>query len=376
MIRMARRNKAQRDLKTDVRLTPFDARTKGTFAELPALPREEPRKSTSAEMRANNYAKVGIGRRLGDVRNMVDMFDKDLEAMNKSKRGHPFEFSDTLIIWMLSIFTLFNSDYRLVSGFVDGLLTWTGHRAPSFSRFHERVRMLKNGELLPEDSPIRGKHKGVLAIKACGNVTDRVRRVGVDSSGINLSDTTYWRVNKWKQEKDVKGWLIVHALSDVDSGEILAYVISDESIGDSPMLKILIGVARDAGHRIDTVYADNAYAGDDNWIFLCQECGYRFVTSFKVNTAPTNNGCLARGEAARLWCDLPYDRWVKESGYGTRWKCECVFSDLKRLFPETVTARKQACIVNQIEARIDEFNGYKKVRAELIVVTGNGITIA
>ena len=374
--RMARRNKAQKNLKTDARLTPFDVKTKGTFAELPALPKEGPRKTTPEEMYANNHAKVELGRAIGNVSRMAEVFKSDLEDMNRGKRGRPFLFSDTLIIWMLSFFTVFNCDYRLVAGFTESLLRDKGVETPSFSRFHERVRMLKDGLLLPEDSPIRMKHKGVLAVKVCNNVTDRVRRVGIDSTGINLSDTTYWRVNKWHQEKNVKGWLILHALSDVDSGEILAYAVSDDSVRDSPMLRILVEEAKNAGHRFDTVYADNAYAGVENWKFLCQENKYRFVTAFSVSTSPTNNGCLARGEAARLWCSLPYDRWVEESGYGTRWKCECVFSDFKRLFPETVTARKQQHIVAQISSRVDEFNDYKMIRAGLMHTTGNGVTIA
>ena len=136
------------------------------------------------------------------------------------------------------------------------------------------VPYLHEGLLLPEDSPIHMKHKGVLAVKVCNNVTDRVRRAGIDSTGINLSDTTYWRVNKWHQEKNVNGWLILHALSDVDSGKILAYVVN---VGDSPILRILVEEVKNARHRIDTVYADNAYAGVENWKYLCQENKCRFV---------------------------------------------------------------------------------------------------
>ena len=208
------------------------------------------------------------------------------------------------------------------------------------------------------------------------NVSERPRRVGIDASGLALSSINRWRTKKWKTEVKDRGWLHLHVLSDVDTGEFIAFAITDESVGDAPILKYLVEEALKKGHRLEVVYADGAYCSDENWIYLCSEKKLRFVTSFKVNTAPTNNGCLARGEAARLWCSLPYDEWVKESGYGTRWKCECTFSDFKRLFPEVVTARSQIGMIRQVICRIDFHNMYKETRARIMGTTGNGIAVA
>ena len=138
---------------------------------------------------------------------------------------------------------------------------------------------------------------------------------------------------------------------------------------------MLVGQAEKEGHRFGTVYADGAYASNGNWIFLCRENGYRFVTSFRSDTVPANNGCVARGEAARLWCSLPYDEWVRISGYGTRWKCECVFSDLKRMLGEAVRARTKAGMIAEVEFKIRVFNGYKAVRAGIIGISGNGVAL-
>jgi hypothetical protein len=54
---MTRRNKAQRNLKTDARMTPYDVKVKGTFAEPPKKEKLPPRKTTSEEQRANNLAR-------------------------------------------------------------------------------------------------------------------------------------------------------------------------------------------------------------------------------------------------------------------------------------------------------------------------------
>lgn len=181
---------------------------------------------------------------------------------------------------------------------------------------------------------------------------------------------------KWQTSPKNRGWLVLHALCDVDTGEILAYAITDETVGDAPMLRVLVEAATEKGHVFDKLYADGAYSSDENWILLCRERKIGFVTSFKSNTRPTNNGSVARGEAARLWCSLTYDEWVKASGYGVRWKCECVFSDLKRLFPETITAMSNNGILRQLCSRIEVFNRYKITRAGIMGVTGNGVTVA
>ena len=51
-------------------------------------------------------------------------------------------------------------------------------------------------------------------------------------------------------------------------------------MGDAPLLRLLVSVATDGGHRFERVYADGAYCFNENWIYLCRDNGYDFVTSF------------------------------------------------------------------------------------------------
>lgn len=73
---------------------------------------------------------------------------------------------------------------------------------------------------------------------------------------------------------------------------------------------------------------------------------------------------------------MPYDEWVKASGYGRRWKCECVFSDFKRIFAENVSAITVKGILREITPLISGFIGYKKIRADMMKITGNGEVVA
>ncbi len=353
------------------RKTPRDLEVEGTFAQRPPAPPEPPRDPTPAEVRADNVSATEYGMMVFAMRNWVPIFKDELAAMNRGKVGRPYDFSDSLVVWIGRVMAMTGMTFRAAAGLAKSIMSIFGMASPSPSRLQERASAIAE-RFLAADAE---QDRGVFATVVCGNVSSRTRRVGIDSTGINLSDTSLWRMRKWKTGPKDKGWLKLHALADVDSGEIIAYAVTSERVGDSPMLRTLVDAAVARGHRFGTVYADGAYASNDNWIFLCRENRYRFVTSFTTATAPTKNGCEARGEAARLWCSLPYDEWKRVSGYGTRWKLECVFSDLKRIFGETVDARTVRGIVREMVSRIDAFNDYKGLRAGIMKVTGNGVAL-
>ena len=87
-----------------------------------------------------------------------------------------------------------------------------------------------------------------------------------------------------------------------------------------PLPRLLVGMAARGGHTVAKIYSDGACRRDSNRIYLPTENGYGFITSFKVNTRPVSNGCLARGLAAGFWCNTPYKVWTEATGYHFRWK--------------------------------------------------------
>lgn len=377
MVGMARQNKAQRDKNTTDRMTPCDVKVKGTFAEKPKAEKAPPRPPTASETRGNNMGSVELGRMLGTIYQLAMMFAAELREVNRGKRGAPYLFSDSLIAWMGNFQAAFNADVRTVAGFTEGLLEFIGVASPSYSRYCERANEAYDRlrRRVPEE--LRERYGGeVLLVRGGGRILKTARNVGIDSTGLSLSATSGWRKHKWKTDVKDRGWLKLHALCDVDSGEILAYVVTTEKVGDVAVLKTLIDTATEYGHRMGTVYADGAYSSVENFEYVCGERKLRFVTSFKVNTSPKSHGCEARGEAAKLWCELPYDEWVKVTGYGRRWKCECVFSDLKRRFDEYVAARTEEGMSRYVAEKVAAHNLAKSLRAEIIGVTGIGVAIA
>lgn len=361
------------DIKNKRRQTSYDRAVGNSIAEPIPAEKEAFGKPTSREMHANNFSPQEMGRIIADLIKWKPIFEADLEEMNRNKVGRPYEYSNAMIVWCMLVSAIFPQSFGMFAGFICQTLYNQGIKGPSPSRLNERMNALADEIISDWKDMIKG---GILAIVVSEVKTKRVRRVGIDSSGLNLSSPNQWRSVKWGTGPKDKGWLKIHALSDVDSGEIIAYALTDNSVGDAPLLKVLVSTASEKGHRFDKIYADGAYSSNENWAYLCRDNKYTFVTSFKSNTVPKSNGCMARGEAAKLWCELPYNEWVKVTGYGTRWKCECTFSDFKRLFPETLEARSRKGMIREILARVDAFNIYKRVRANLLGTTRNGIEIS
>ena len=82
-------------------------------------------------------------------------------------------------------------------GFARGILEAFGIEVSSYTRFIERTMALSIGYIIEGDDPLKSKYgKGILAVQCCGEVVDRIRRVGVDSSGISLSCHNMWREEK------------------------------------------------------------------------------------------------------------------------------------------------------------------------------------
>lgn len=352
---MTRRNKARRDKKTDGRMTPYDMRVRGTFAAKPREKRVFSRKPTVPEQRANNVSPAAFAEAAFSVWKWKDIFLGELEAMNRGKVGRPYRFCDSEIFWAMSLQSLFSMTFREAAGTAAALLKVIGLDAPSYPRLFERSRML--ADLMGSDPD-----GGIFVIRAAPCRTGRVRSVGIDSSGFNLSDTSLWRENKWGVGPEHRGWLKLHALSDTDTGEIIAYAVTTDRVGDSPMLVPVLDAAVAAGHRISRVYADGAYSSAANFRRVCEEMGSEFVTSFKNNTPVKSYGAMSRGAAVRLWCSLPYPEWVERTGYGRRWKCECVFSDIKRMLGETLRAHSTEGAVRALMLKVSVFNQYKAVR--------------
>lgn len=323
--------------------------------------KKQVRKASPAETHANNHAAVRTSRLLIDPRPWMKAAESELEEMNRGKRGRPYTYCDSMIIWIMLFMGYQNMDYRHAAGTAAGIMDQYGLKAPCCSTIFVRIRELVSGLILgapPTDSRIMSRY-----VRPCRD--GRARELAADSTGLNLTETSLWRKNKWGAGPEYRGWLKLHAITDCDTNEILAYVLTDETVNDTAVFGTLLEMAVCAGYGIRSVRADAAYGSNENFRH-CAERKIRFIPKMKSNTRPKNRGCAERGDAARLWVSLPYDLWLQATGYGRRWKVECTFSDLKRLITEHVSARTEDGMNTLVAAMVKAFDIHKEIRNELM----------
>ena len=351
------RSRKDKNKVTDIRATPTAREAK------------PPRPPTREEIRANNKASFETARDLFDL-SCLQGFEEELVEMNRGKVGPPFRYTDSMVFWISLIMSYLNLDFRKAAGVAAGFLASHGYPFPDYTTLHKRSTELSGSGVLgapPEDAR-------VIARFVRTDVIDRARRCAVDSTGLNLSKTTLWRMTKWKVGPKYRGWLKLHCMVDIDTNEILAWVLTEEMLGDSAAFSFLTELVFGAGHDISEVYADAAYHGVENWKDMVGH-DVAFVVRFLSSTVPKSRGCMARGRAAAEWCSLPYDEWVERTGYGRRWKVECTFSDFKRLIGECIDATSNDGMVRETFFKVLAFNIHKGIRASILRITGNGVPV-
>lgn len=160
----------------------------------------------------------------------------------KKKRGGQKIYSDIAIEACFILGLLYKKPLRGTEGFVNSIfkLMKLSIKAPDYTTLSKRAKTL-NIKKYKKDINIEGKIN-----------------VLIDSTGIKISGSREWEVEKWKISKKAK-WLKLHIATDEISGEILAYTLTDGHSDDAKEVnELLEQIDRD----IDTVKADGAYDED------------------------------------------------------------------------------------------------------------------
>ena len=220
-------------------------KNKVTDIRAPPVAREAkpPRPPTREEVKANNKAAFETAMCLFDL-SWIEGFEEELTTMNQGKVGAPFKFTDTMIFWISLIMSYLDLDFRKAAGLAAGFLKSHGYPFPDYSTLKKRSDILAATGVLgapPEDARVIARFVGV-------DVADRIRRCAIDSTGLNLSKTTLWRMTKWKVGPKYRGWLKLHCLVDIDTNEIIAWVLTEEKFGDTVAFPLLTELAFNAGH--------------------------------------------------------------------------------------------------------------------------------
>lgn len=300
----------------------------------------------------------------------------ELEDMNRGKRGRPFTYADGLIN-SIGIFRLMiTTPYRQCEGAAGTMLG--KENVPHFTTLCRRLNRMK---LVPGKDP------------STASVVDGSReiiRLAIDGSGIVPSTRGDWIRHVWKVKR---GFIRLSILVDVDTKMILAFSITDESVGESPRLPTLLdealkkmGITGRTGTTQVTVtlMGDKGYDSRENFSH-CRKRGVAALIPVKVNAncraggvdrarsdavleqlgggggaaTPGRVAALPEGERRANQKD-----WKRRTHQGDRWAVEGVFSSFKRTLGEAVRAVKWPYILLEVANKVAIYNWMQHISAE------------
>jgi len=269
----------------------------------------------------------------------IDLWDKELEKLNKNKVGSPFDYPDSLMIFMAYIHTLLGIDYRGLEGFLRGLSKLVSFSVPDYSTICRRVNSV--------DVPI----KKTLIEYAGEDVI-----IALDSTGIKVTNRGEWMRQKWKVRR---GWIKVHISVDNKGKQVVGIAVTDEATHDNEEFGNLVDQSVEnveaMGGKVVQANADGAY--DSNKSFKKLN-GHRIRPGIKIrrNVGPTFKTKNPRKKYAREFRKLGYKRWRDKYGYGNRWYSESTISAVKRKVGEYVCATKLENMFHEVKLKYLFYN--------------------
>ena len=270
--------------------------------------------------------------------------DKDMQwyAPASGKRGRQRVFSDAAIQFCLSIKCLFGLALRQSLGLIESLLRMASldWRVPDFSTVSRRPKSLQVQ----------------LPYRASACALDLL----VDSTGIKFLGEGEWKRKKHGAEYR-RQWRKVHLGIDASTLEIRAIEVTDNSVGDAPMLPELLGQIP-PDEPIASVSADGAYDTKACHAAIVERGAQAVIPPRKNARAwkATLGGALARNEALKACHRLGWRIWKKWSGYHRRSLVETKMHCFKRL-GERVMARTFERQVVELHVRVALLNRFTQL---------------
>ena len=265
---------------------------------------------------------------------VLDEWDHELSQMNEGKVGEPYDYPDSFMQLLGYMRAYFHLPYRQTQGVVIAHASKKVPGIPDYSTISRRINKLeiKINERLGNDIVI-----------------------ALDSTGIKVANRGEWIRHKWHVRK---GYLKIHVAVDIKRKRILSLEVTSEEVHDGRILKKLVDNASE-NNNLKGILADGMYDSNNNFRYLSKnhiKPGIKTRSNSKVKS--TN--CHA-GNMSVVKQQANFKRWKRSVSYGHRWMAETVFSSIKRMFGEHVTARKFSNMVKEIFLKATLYNMFNRM---------------
>jgi IS5 family transposase len=271
---------------------------------------------------------------------VIDNWDYELEKMNKNKKGRKFVYPDSFIRLLGYMRAYFHLPYRQTEGVVREHASNTLPSIPDYSRICRRINKLN--------------------IKICddkSNTHDDNFVIAIDATGVKVTNRGEWIRHKWNVKR---GYLKIHIAVDIRKKRILSVDVTSEEVHDGKVLsKLVEDITIKQNKEIDTVIADGAY--DNNNIFkILSFRGIKPAIKVRKNSICKKTNHYQRNNSVEIQRNN-LQQWKDSVSYGQRWIAETVFSCIKKMFGEYVTAIRFENMIKEIMLKASLYNLFQSI---------------
>lgn len=266
-------------------------------------------------------------------------WDKELEEMNNDKKGHPFEFPESLIYFQAVINQWVS--YRGIEGVTRKIESYgLIQKHNDYSSAFRRIKKMDTGIERPEKKKVSAT---------------------TDGSGIKMNSAGEYRKDKYGN-KGQKKYLRVIITADPLTKDLLDCEVHVDGEGDSePEIAIShLEELIEEGFEIDKFWGDGAFDVKDLFNFLQK---YGILSAIKIREGASDNadGSMRRAREVKEYKEEGYNEWARKKHYGRRWTgSEVIFSAVKGIFGEKTRAKTIPNMIREVERRFWAYQRMKR----------------
>lgn len=272
---------------------------------------------------------------------VIDNWPIELEKMNEGKKGRKFVYPDSFIRSLGYMKAYFHLPYRQTEGVIREHASDTLPSIPDYSRICRRINQLNIK--ICDDKSIINNDNFVIAI---------------DATGIKVTNRGEWIRHKWNVNK--RGYLKIHVAVDIKRKRILSLEVTNEKVHDGKVLpKLVDDITIKQNKIVESAIADGAYDNNNNFQFLSFR-GIKPGIKVRKNSRWRNTNHYLRNKTVKLQKN-DLQNWKDSVSYGQRWIVETVFSSIKRMFGEYVTALKFENMIKEMILKASLYNLFQSI---------------
>ncbi len=273
---------------------------------------------------------------------VIDTWESELSKMNEGKEGRKFVYPDSFIKLLGCMRAYFHLPYRQTEGVVREHASSTLPSIPDYSNISRRINRLDIKISSDDGKSIVNDDNFVIAI---------------DSTGIKVTNRGEWIGHKWNVKR---GYLKIHLAVDIKKKRILSLEVTSEKVHDGKVLpKLVDDITIKNNKIIDTAIMDGSYDSNNNFQFLSFK-GIQPAIKVRKNSRCRKTNHYLRNKTVKMQKNN-LQEWKDSVSYGQRWIAETIFSWIKRMFGEYVTAIRLEYMIKEMILKASLYNLFQSI---------------